>query len=194
MSGAHDVLEFWFGAPGSDECGKAREFWFRKSDATDALIRERFGVLVEEALATPLPSELSTWIGEPRSALALILLLDQFTRNVFRDTPRAFAGDERALAAAKWLVSSGLHAALTPIERWFVYMPFEHSEALPDQQQSLQLFQALADLGLSDLLPWARKHHEVVARFGRFPHRNAILGRTSTPDEVQFLQQPGARF
>jgi uncharacterized protein (DUF924 family) len=185
-----DVLDFWFGAPGAPEHGMAREFWFSKSDATDAAIRARFGADVEAALA----GERAEWAGSPHGALALIVLLDQFTRNIYRDTPRAFAGDGQALAAARRLVAAGHDKALSPHERWFVYMPFEHSESLADQEESMRLFGALAQAGTPDGLVWARKHHDVIARFGRFPHRNAILGRPSTAEELAFLQQPGSRF
>ncbi len=185
-----DVLDFWFGAPGSSEHGTAREFWFRKSDATDATIRTRFGGDVEAALA----GDRAAWASRPRSALALVLLLDQFTRNIFRDTPRAFAGDAQALALARALVSAGHDKAMATYERWFVYLPFEHAESLAEQEEALRLFGELAQNGAPDGLLWARKHRDVIARFGRFPHRNAILGRVSTPEEEAFLQQPGSRF
>ncbi|HEU0204202.1 MAG TPA: DUF924 family protein [Burkholderiaceae bacterium] len=190
MVEATAVLEFWFGAPTSSDYGKSRTFWFTKSNETDARIREQFGAAVEAALS----GALTEWEATPRSTLALIVLLDQFTRNIFRDTPRAFAGDERALALARGLVESGGHLQLAPIERWFVYMPFEHSEALDDQRTALRLFRGLESDGITDLAMWAQKHHDVVARFGRFPHRNAILGRSSTAEEVAFLKEPGSRF
>ncbi len=185
------VLDFWFGAPGSAEYGQSREFWFKKSAATDAVIRERFAPAVEAALQ----GGLRHWIDlDARGALALILLLDQFTRNLFRDTPRAFAGDPAALSIARTLVADGRDAQLAPVERWFAYMPFEHSERLADQHESLTLFGRLAQAGLSAPLDWARRHHDVIARFGRYPHRNEILGRASTAEEVEFLRQPGSRF
>jgi uncharacterized protein (DUF924 family) len=190
MNTPPDVLDFWFGAPGSPEYGTARDFWFRKSDATDAAIRARFGADVEAALA----GQHDRWAATPRGALALILLLDQFTRNVFRDTPRAFAGDDRALELARGLVRRGEDQALAPIERWFAYLPFEHAESLDAQRESLRLFAALAQHGLPEPLVWAQKHYDVIARFGRFPHRNAILGRASTAEEIEFLRQPGSRF
>jgi uncharacterized protein (DUF924 family) len=187
---AQDVLDFWFGAAGSPEHGAARDLWFRKSDSTDAKIRRRFGADVEAALA----GALGNWAANPGSTLALILLLDQFTRNIFRDTPRAFAGDAQALALARRLVADGQDRRMTPVERWFVYLPFEHAESLAAQEKSMRLYTRLAEEGAPDALQWARKHYDVVARFGRFPHRNAILGRTSTPDEIAFLQEPGSRF
>lgn len=185
------VLAYWFGAPGALEFGRSRSLWFTKSDATDALIRSRFGVAVESALR----GELQHWAdGAARESLALILLLDQFTRNIFRDGARAFVGDAAALAVAKRLVADGRHRQLEPIERWFAYLPFEHSEQMSDQHESLRLFGELAQAGLQEPLVWARKHYEVVARFGRYPHRNALLGRDSTAEEIEFLQQPGSRF
>ncbi len=121
-------------------------------------------------------------------------MLDQFTRNIHRESARAFAGDARALAVARRLVAEGSDRELSPLERWFAYMPFEHSEDLGDQHESLRLFGALAEEGLAEPLVWARKHHDVVARFGRYPHRNELLGRSSTPEEIDFLRQPGSRF
>jgi uncharacterized protein (DUF924 family) len=192
MSVAPDeVLDFWFGAAGSEQFGRAREFWFTKSAATDDLIRNRFGASVEAALR----DELQHWAdGEARSALALILLLDQFTRNVFRDSARAFAGDGAALAVAKRLVADGRDRQLAPVERWFAYLPYEHSERIEDQRESLRLFGELAKEGLAEPLVWARRHYEVIARFGRYPHRNELLGRPSTAEEIEFLRQPGSRF
>lgn len=185
-----DVLDFWFGAPGSAEYGRVRALWFEKSPATDDAIRARFGAAVEAALH----GAFEDWRTTPRGALALILLLDQFTRNVFRDTPRAFAGDARALATAQALVERGDDRSLTPYERQFAYLPFEHSEDRAAQETSLRLFTQLARDGVPEALEWARKHYDVIARFGRYPHRNAILGRESTPEELEFLQQPGSRF
>lgn len=186
-----DVLDFWFGAPGTEQFGRARDFWFTKSAATDGLIRDRFGPAVEAALR----GELRHWAdGDARGALALILLLDQFTRNIHRDSARAFAGDDAALAVARRLVADGRHLQLSPVERWFAYLPYEHSERLEDQRESLRLFGRLAQEGLGEPLVWAQKHHDVIARFGRYPHRNELLGRESTAEEIEFLRQPGARF
>lgn len=185
-----DVLDFWFGAPGSPGQGAPRDFWFRKSGATDALIRERFGALPDAALR----GELDGWTRTPRGMLALIVVLDQFTRNIHRDTPRAFEGDGAALSHARRLVETGGDHSLPLIERWFVYLPFEHSESLADQTESVRLFEQLAAQGLAAPLPWAHSHYEVIRRFGRFPHRNEVLGRASTPEEEEFLRQPGSRF
>lgn len=189
MTPPQEVLEFWFGAP-SAGAGAPRDLWFRKSDETDATIRSRFGADVEAALA----GGRDDWAREPRGALALLLLLDQFTRNIFRDTPRAFAGDARALAHARSMVERGDDRTLAPLERWFVYLPFEHDESLVSQHEALRLFGELAAEGHPDALQWAQKHYDVIARFGRFPHRNAILGRASSDEERLFLEQPGSRF
>jgi len=186
-----DVLAFWFG--GADAVD-AR--WFRRSDAFDTEIGERFGAAVQAALA----GRLDSWAAQPQDALALILLLDQFTRNMYRGTPAAFAGDALALTLALRLVDSGGHLRLTPLQRWFAYMPLEHAENLALQQRSVRLFETLAAEegphreALAGALDYARRHHDVVARFGRFPHRNAILGRDSTPEEAVFLLQPGSSF
>ena len=189
---ATEVLEFWFGAPGSASDGRPRAEWFRRSDAFDRLIERRFMASIEQALA----GGLRDWDAEPETALARILLLDQFTRNVFRDTPRAFAGDALALAAARELVESGRDTALSPLQRAFAYLPFEHAEDLGAQDEAVRLFGLLA-AGRDDLagmLDYAERHRAVIARFGRFPHRNEVLGRTSTAEELAFLQQPGSRF
>jgi uncharacterized protein (DUF924 family) len=182
-----EVSGFWFGAPPH----AVRAEWFRKDPAFDATIRTRFGAAIDAALG----GALDGWRGAPDGALAFVLLLDQFTRNAFRDTPRAFSGDPRALAAALAAVDAGFDRALDPYERWFLYLPFEHAEDLAMQQRSVALFTRLKDdAGLAAPLEWAEKHAAVVRRFGRYPHRNAILGRASTAEEIAFLQQPGSSF
>ena len=185
------ILDFWFGSPGTPERGAAHDAWFRKDPAFDDAIRQRFGDAVNVAVA----GGYGEWCNTASGALARVLLLDQFTRNIFRDTPRAFAGDARALATAEDAVARGLDRELEPYGRWFAYMPFEHAENVAAQQRSLELFGALGrDMNDASLLQWAQKHAEVIFRFGRFPHRNAILGRESTPEELAFLAQPGSRF
>lgn len=185
------IVDFWFGPPGSGERGRPRDVWFRKDPDFDEIIRARFGEAVNIALA----GGLGEWCTTPSGALARVLLLDQFTRNIFRDTPRAFAGDERALATADDAIERGFDRELGPHERWFLYMPFEHAEDSAAQERSLALFGALArELGNDEPLTWARKHADVIFRFGRYPHRNAILGRRSTPEEEAFLREPGSRF
>jgi uncharacterized protein (DUF924 family) len=185
-----EILDFWFGRPGTPEFGRARDFWFRKDPAFDAELRTRFGTVIEAGLA----GGLEDW-PSPRGTLARVVLLDQFTRNSFRDTPRAFAGDAQALAIAAQAIARGDDDALAAVERWFLYMPFQHAESLGAQERSVELFRRLRDeAGLADPLPFAEKHAEVIRRFGRFPHRNAILGRASTPEEIEFLTTHGSRF
>lgn len=184
-----DVLDFWFGAP--DRIQTAREEWFRKSAGFDAEIRHRFLATHAAAIA----GRLDAWQQTPRSALALVVVLDQFSRNLFRDSPEAFSGDAAALALARHIVAAGWDRQFTPLERGFVYLPFEHSEALADQEEALRRFAELQQFPeTSDLLTWAEKHHRVIARFGRFPHRNAVLRRVSTEEELAFLTEPGSRF
>jgi len=191
-SEADAVLDFWFGAPGSSEFGSTRKVWFSKDADFDAAIRERFGALVERALR----GELEAWGDEPRSSLAQILLLDQFTRNAFRGSARSFAGDARALAAASRMVGSRQDEALAPFMRAFVYLPFEHAEGLAMQDEAIRLFTKLVSEApeLADMLDYAHRHREVIERFGRFPHRNEILGRQSTAEEIAFIQRPGSGF
>lgn len=186
-----DVLDFWFGT--GDAVDRR---WFSGGDAFDREIVECFGATIDAALA----GRLDDWAATPEGALALVVLLDQFTRSAYRGTPRAFAGDERALAVARQLLDGGADAALPPLQRWFVLMPLEHAEDLALQEECVRRFEALlADAGahrdaIASALDYARRHRGVVARFGRFPHRNDVLGRASTPAEVEFLRQPGSRF
>ena len=189
---AREVLDYWFGAAGSPERGTIRELWFKKSEATDREIATRFGALVERALR----GELAGWAETPSGALAQIILLDQFTRNIHRDTARAFAGDPRALRAATAMVGARQDLALPPEQRGFVYLPFEHAEDLAMQDEALRLFARLAEVApqMADSSDYARRHRDVILRFGRFPHRNAALGRQSTADESSFLREPGSRF
>jgi uncharacterized protein (DUF924 family) len=189
---AQAVLDFWFGAPGSPEHGRAREVWWRKDPAFDASIAARFGALVETAIA----GGLEDWSAEAPSALARVILLDQFTRNIFRGTARAFAGDERALAAARAMVASGQDLQLAPQPRAFAYMPFEHAEDLAAQDEAVRLFGALeaAAPDVTGMVDYALRHQAIVRRFRRFPHRNAALGRVSTPEEIEFLTEPGSSF
>lgn len=151
----------------------------------------RFSGLLESALA----GKLSAWERTPLAALALIVLLDQFPRNIFRGDPRSFAGDPLALRVARMAVRRGFDTLLRPVERTFVYLPFEHAEDLAAQRQSLRLFAALArDSNGASTVDYALRHYDIIARFGRFPHRNAMLGRESTPEEAEFLDQPGSSF
>jgi len=186
-----EVLDFWFGAPDSPERGRPRKAWFEKSDAFDAMVRERF--LATHAAADS--GALDAWRRTPHAALALAITLDQFPRNMFRGEGRAFASDAKALQVARELIDRGFDAAMVPVERWFAYLPFEHAEDLATQRRAIALFAGLAhDPSSATTLDYARRHCDVIARFGRFPHRNAILGRASTPEEIEFLQQPGSSF
>lgn len=187
---AQRVLNEWFGTPGSAEDGQIQPKWFKKDAAFDAALRERFGATVDAALA----GDFQAWDRNPWGALARLLLLDQFTRNIFRDTPQAFAGDAQALEIA--LALRPHLPALTTLERWFALMPLEHAESLERQEECVAAFEALVaeDERLASALDYARKHRDVIQRFGRFPHRNKILGRTSTPEEEAFLREPGSRF
>ncbi len=186
---AQAVLDFWFGQP---PALAPRQEWFKKDAAFDTQITQRFGGLIEEALA----GGLLDWLQSGPAALARTLLLDQFTRNTFRGTARAFAGDAQALEGARILVARAWHMALTPLQRWFAYLPFEHSEELAAQHEGMRLFDALAaeHPDMADAREWALKHFVIIERFGRYPHRNALLGRHSTPEEVAFLQQPNSSF
>jgi uncharacterized protein (DUF924 family) len=181
------ILEFWIGPP----TNATRAEWFRKQPAFDAAIRARFGDALEAALAGTMhvPDD------DVRDSLAHVVLLDQFTRNAFRDTPRAFAGDRQALRTSIAVVDADRDATLDHFERWFLYMPFQHAEDPAMQQRSIALFTRLADEAADPaLLGWAGKHAAIIRRFGRYPHRNAILGRASTPEEIAFLSEPGSRF
>ena len=190
---AQDVLDFWFLPSGAQGHDQARAEWFSKNDAFDAAIVARFGTLIEHAVA----GGLREWDEDgPLGTLARILVLDQFTRNAWRGTAASFSGDALALAAALQLVESGADLQLTPFQRWFAYMPFEHAEDARMQEQAVALFSGLSGFGkpFDGALDYAHRHRGVITRFGRFPHRNAILGRTSTPEELAFLQQPGSSF
>ena len=189
-----EVLDFWFGEPGSADHGHSRSQWFVKDAQFDAEVRRCFLPTVEAAER----GTLSRWAADDRSpatVLAFVLVCDQFPRNLFRGEPRAFALDQQALAAASRLVARVGDLELLPVQRWFLYLPFEHSESRIDQQESLRLFGQLRDDPVAGgAWEWAVKHAQVIEEFGRFPHRNAVLGRQSTPAEVKFLRQPGSRF
>ena len=189
---AQDVLDLWFLPPDNPAYGQSRMEWFRKDDAFDAHIRARFGTLIDAAI----DGGLRAWDATPHGALARLIVLDQLTRNVYRGTPRAFAGDAQALALAVALTQAAQDQQLPPMLRAFAYLPFEHAEDLAMQARAVELFQLLsqAQPGFDGMLDYAQRHQEVIARFGRFPHRNAMLGRPSTPEEVEFLRQPGSSF
>jgi uncharacterized protein (DUF924 family) len=193
LTTAQDVLDFWFLPIGVKGHNTQRAEWFRKDDAFDAQIRAQFGDLVAQALQ----GGLRHWDDEgTQGTLARIVVLDQFTRNIHRGTPLAFAGDTLALEAALALDDSGANQTLPPVQRVFAYLPFEHAESLSMQLRSLDLFDMLraSATGFDGTYDYARRHYEVIRRFGRFPHRNAILGRASTAEEADFLKQPGSGF
>jgi len=187
---AEEVLAFWFAEDEDDPAGP-RAVWFEKDPEFDGEIRRRFMDEYERAAA----GELDHWLEQPRSSLALMLLLDQFPRNLFRGDSRAFATDGKALAAARLAVERGFDRELPKLWRWFIYLPFEHSEELADQRRSVELFRASGeDPESAYATDYAVKHLEIIERFGRFPHRNKTLGRKSTPEEEEFLTHPGSSF
>ncbi|HBE16808.1 MAG TPA: DUF924 domain-containing protein [Cyanobacteria bacterium UBA11149] len=191
MSQQQEIIEFWFGKVDEPEYGKPRQVWFTKNPEFDEEVRSRFMTDYQEAAS----GKLERWKDSALSCLALIIVLDQFPRNMFRDRPEAFATDSHALDVGKHAVACGFDRDLLPLQRWFIYLPFEHSENLEDQYQSVNLFSTLQDDPQSKLsIKYAYRHLEVIERFGRFPHRNRILGRETTPEEAEFLQQPGSSF
>jgi uncharacterized protein (DUF924 family) len=186
-----EILNFWFGHPSDPNYGKERKIWFKKDSAFDQEVKSRFLNAYTQAAT----GQLNHWQTSPEGCLALILLLDQFPRNMFRGQPQAFATDDKALAIAKHAVNRGFDQQLIAVQRWFIYLPFEHSEAIEDQRQALTLFSTLSDDPQSQAaIDFAHRHFEVIERFGRFPHRNKILGRPSTPEEKEFLKQRGSSF
>lgn len=193
---AREVLDFWFGEDLAQPFAHS-ERWFKKDPEFDALIGERFG---ESVLALE-RGELHAWREGPETALAYIVLADQFPRNMHRDSPRAFALDGLALQCSLAGQGQGFDASLPPVWRVFFYIPMEHSEEPALQQRSLQAFTRLREEADADRAEYfgkvvesAQRHHDIIERFGRFPHRNEVLGRESTPEETEFLTQPGSRF
>ncbi|MDH3690049.1 MAG: DUF924 domain-containing protein [Gammaproteobacteria bacterium] len=174
------VLAFWFKELEPKQ-------WFEKGGAVDDMIHTRFQSLYER-LAELVPSQ---WKGSAEGCLAAIIVLDQFPRNLFRNNARAFVTDNASLALAKHAINQGLDQKLTTVQRKFLYMPFQHSEDAADQTQSVQLFTQLGD---EPTLEYAKQHKEVIDRFGRFPHRNAVLGRDSTEEELAFIAESGSGF
>lgn len=185
------ILNFWFGNRKDPSYGEPREAWFKKEPEFDATLRRDFLDDHERAAF----GHYDSWMGVPRRCLALVIALDQFPRNIFRDTPRAFATDAKALATARYAVAAGYDRDLLPVERLFLYLPFEHAETLADQERAVALFATIPDHPKREgWLDFAVRHRDIVARFGRFPHRNAILGRASSAEEVAFLSQPNSSF
>ena len=187
-----DILDCWFGRPGDAGYGGKREIWFEKNDDFDAEIRDRFITDWEAAKAGHLDPMQRT----ARGALALVILLDQFPRNMFRGDPRAFATDAQAREVAGAAIACGFDKALTPVERRFFYLPFEHGENLADQARCARYMREHLppDAERDQSIEYARRHRAIIERFGRYPHRNAALGRTSTPEEIAFLDEPDPSF
>jgi len=204
MDDAKKVRDFWFGKTplSPEQLPRRMDLWFgNASDEVqrnvDEALRSRFGLLVERALN----GELAQWADGPRRRLSLILLLDQFPRNIHRDTARAFAGDEQALGLTLTGMQSAADAALNAVERIFFYMPLQHAELLEVQDESVAAYKRLANEAPETIrdvfkgcVGFAEKHRDVIRRFGRFPHRNALLGRPSTADEQSYLREGGATF
>ena len=194
-----NVLAYWFEPrpATSADVEARRRFWFESNEATDLEIRERFGALVEEARA----GRLDAWRATARGTLALLVLLDQFSRNLYRGRPDAFSHDPVALEIAEVAFATGLFDELDLSERMFAALPYRHAEDVASQVRAVELavHDALTappiwrDFAIYSV-DWARKHLDVIVRFGRFPHRNAILGRPSTAEELEFLKQPGSAF
>ena len=186
---AAEVLRFWFGDDAG--YGQSRKAWFEKNPEFDREIRARFLALHEQAAL----GALEAWRASPGDCLALVIALDQFPRNLYRGDAKAFASDARALATARHAIEREYDTGMLPVERLFLYLPFEHSESLDDQWRALALIGRLAPWPeTKDVFSYAVRHWEIVRRFGRFPHRNAALGRASTPEELEFLKQPGSGF
>jgi uncharacterized protein (DUF924 family) len=191
MAEPQDVLDFWFGAAGTAECAGPREIWFKASGDFDGACRQKF----LDVLTRAREGALDHWCETADGALALVLLLDQMPRNVHRGGPLAFASDAKARWAARQAIARSFDRDLAPHRRQFLYLPFEHSEDLADQEEALRLFASLPEgEDREGHLDYARRHHAVIARFGRFPHRNAALGRQSTAEEEAFLASPVAPF
>jgi uncharacterized protein (DUF924 family) len=180
---AADVIDFWF--------SQDRKDWFEKRPAFDAEIRLRFLSLYEQGAG----GMLAGWRQAPADCLALVILLDQFPRNMFRGNARAFAADALARDATRVILDRGWDKSMTPDERMFAYLPLEHSESLVDQERCLVLMKEISVFPeTADLPKWAEAHLVIIRRFGRFPHRNAALGRATTAEEAEFLKQPGSSF
>lgn len=202
MANIETILEFWFGEDSdnlddSTIAGRQSGLWWGKSEATDAEIRRRFEPQVQAAGA----GKLDEWKTSPAGGLGLIVLLDQFPRNIYRDTPAMFEFDDRARALSVEGLETGMDARLRLIERVFFYLPLEHSESIDDQARCVDLMRGLAREAPDDqkkvfegFVGYAEAHRRIIDRFGRFPHRNAILGRDSSAEEIEFLKQPGSSF
>lgn len=195
LMSANDVLDYWFGGEGSSP-DERMKLWFMKSDDTDREIREKFGDTVRAALA----GELDEWADDPHGLLALVIVLDQFPRNIFRETPRAYAGDAIAMGLTFTAMERGWDDELDPLEAFFLYLPLEHQEDIHLQHLCVERMKALADRAeeskdlMNEVVRYAEEHRDVVQKYGRFPHRNSIFGRPSTDAELEYLAKPGAGF
>jgi uncharacterized protein (DUF924 family) len=190
MHRPQDILDYWFG-DGSDTARRHRELWFAGSRRVDAEVAALFLGDVERAER----GELEHWQADARSCLALVVVLDQFPLMIFRNEARGYRDGELALPVARHMHAKGFDQGLSPPEKLFAWLPFEHSEELADQDLAVELFATLRDApGMASAYEFALKHREVIQRFGRFPHRNRALGRASTPEETAYLRQPGAGF
>jgi len=194
-----EIRRFWFGEEKDDaRCAQAQQsLWWSKKPATDRRIAAKFG----DDMAAACRGERVGWEGSAQGLLALIILVDQFRRNVFRSESRAFSRDSLARGWCRQLIADGTDRELRPIERVFAYLPLEHSEDIDDQQQSVELFDALCRQAprhqqsvFESFLDYAKAHRDIIVRFGRFPHRNQVLERESTHEEAAFLEQPGSSF
>ncbi|CAN5681821.1 DUF924 family protein [soil metagenome] len=186
-----EILDFWFGREDEPGYGEFRDEWFQKDEAFDNEVRERFLDDYERAAR----GEYEGWQEEPESCLALVIVLDQFPRNLFRGDARTHATDDRALEISESAIERELDRKLPPFQRMFLYMPFMHSEDVVVQRRSVELYESLAAAENGrDVSDFAVSHRDIVERFGRFPHRNALLGRDTTPEEAAFLKKPGSSF
>lgn len=191
MDFPQDVLTFWLGPKDAPTFGERRSVWFESTEQEDVAIRDRFLATYEEAVA----GRLDQYKENAEGCLALIVTLDQFPRNMFRGTPRSFAADAQALDLARLAIDRGFDADYPQLIKIFFYLPFEHSEVLEDQEKCMELIHALPDYDDKPRnIKFAGRHLEIIERFGRFPHRNDIVGRTSTPEEIEFLKEPDSSF
>ncbi|MFD2180091.1 DUF924 family protein [Veronia pacifica] len=194
----NEILHFWFGELEGDVTKENRQkLWFTGGQDVDQQIKDKFQDIVSQAGQ----GKLTEWMDTPEGMLALIVLLDQFTRNIYRGIGAAFRHDEFALAICKKGLAKGFDSRLPAIQRVFFYLPLEHSESLEDQEESLFRFSQLAKLVapehkavFENFFDFAKKHHDIIAQFGRFPHRNSTLGRLSSEEEIRWLNEGGARF
>ena len=189
-SKAGEVLDFWFGREDESGYGEFRDEWFQKDEDFDRKVRDRFLDDYEQAAH----GGYDGWREQAEGCLALVIVLDQFPRNMFRGNPKTYATDKEALGTARYSLEHALDRELPGFQRMFLYMPFMHSEDIGDQRRSVELFEDLAAGEGTDVVEFAVGHRDIVERFGRFPHRNEILGRETTPEEAEFLTEPGSSF